>query len=323
MARSCPSHLSRIVQVADQSGWPDRLAPFGKPVRRPARRPAGRAASMALGLGLCLAIPLGLWPDLGLAATPWARISAPSAGPAQSIGGASNGCVGGADALPEAGTGYVSVRRARNRYYGHPRLIATIRELGQGLDGRVDGLMMVGDLSQPRGGRMPSSHRSHQNGLDVDLWLTFAPSPQAARRLMDDRGDPASMVAQGGLAVGPAWGPDQRTLIETAARHPAVDRIFVNAAIKGALCREVRGERGWLRKVRPWFGHDAHIHVRLHCPPDSPRCEPQSAPPPGDGCGADLAWWLSDEARRPQKKKGAPAAEPKPPLACTALLQGR
>jgi penicillin-insensitive murein endopeptidase len=109
--------------------------------------------------------------------------------------------------------------------------------------------------------------------------------------------------------------------LETAARQPQVDRIFVNAAIKRALCQETKGDRSWLRKLRPWFGHDAHFHVRLRCPADSPACDQQAPVPPGDGCGADLAWWFSDEARSPFKRKGEPKAERQPPAACMALLR--
>ena len=251
----------------------------------------------------------------------WSRVSAPSRGQTQVIGGASNGCVGGAQTLPESGPGFVSVRRYRNRYYGHPELIRMIGDLGVAARAKGLDLVMVGDLSQPRGGRMPSSHRSHQNGLDADIWFTLARTPEAAGRLMDNGDDPQSMVKPGGLFIADAWGPAQRFLLETAARHPKIDRIFVNPAIKRAVCREVKGDRSWLRKLRPWFGHDAHFHVRLRCPADSPQCNQQAPLPAGDGCGADLAWWFSDEARSPFKRKDQPKADPQPPAACMALLR--
>lgn len=256
-------------------------------------------------------------------ATPWAEVAAPSSGPPEVIGGVSNGCIGGAEALPESGPGYVSIRRYRNRYYGHPELLRFVQDMGRAQQSRGERLIMIGDLSQPRGGRMPSSHRSHQNGLDVDIWFTLADSPAAAKRLMDDRADPQSMVRTGGRSVGAVWGPAQKSLIETAARHRNVDRIFVNAAIKQELCRtKSSSDREWLRKIRPWSGHDAHFHVRLRCPADSPDCESQAALTGDDGCGADLAWWLSDEAlNRP--KGGRPAAKPEPPMlqGCSALLR--
>jgi penicillin-insensitive murein endopeptidase len=217
----------------------------------------------------------------------------------------------------------VSVRRYRNRFYGHPELVALLESLGAAQARRGGELVLFGDLSQPRGGRMPSSHRSHQNGLDADIWLTTAPSTAAARRLMDGKDDPRSMVAPGGLTLSDAWGEDQRFLLESAARSPEVDRIFINPAIKQALCNQVRGDRSWLRKLRPWFGHDAHFHLRLRCPAGSPDCAPQSPIPAGDGCGADLAWWFSDEARSPFKKKGEkPEPRPTQPAACMGLLRG-
>jgi penicillin-insensitive murein DD-endopeptidase len=256
-------------------------------------------------------------------ATPWARVTAPSAGPVQVIGGVSNGCIGGADALPETGPGYVSIRRYRNRYYGHPELLRFVEDMGRAQQSRGERLIMIGDLSQPRGGRMPSSHRSHQNGLDVDIWFTLADSPSAAKRLMDDRSDPQGMVDTGGRSVSAAWGPAQRGLIESAARHPDVDRIFVNAAIKQALCRGTGdADRDWLRKIRPWWGHAAHFHVRLRCPAGNPECESQAALTGDAGCGEDLAWWLSDEALKPSKGGGAAAKpEPRMPQGCSALLR--
>jgi penicillin-insensitive murein DD-endopeptidase len=270
--------------------------------------------------------PLGviaglLIPALVSAATPWAEVSLPSRGPTKVIGGFSNGCIGGADALPETGPGYVSVRRSRNHYYGHPTLVRLVEDIGRIQQRHSDRLMMVGDLSQPRGGRMPKGHRSHQNGLDVDIWFTTAASPGEARRL-DDASDPRSMVRPGGKYVSDAWGGEQQFLIETTARQPEVDRIFVNAAIKRELCQSASGDRAWLHKVRPWWGHDAHFHVRIACPAGSPQCDEQPPLPAGDGCGSELVWWFSHEARSPAKKADKrPASEPIVPAACLAVLR--
>ena len=58
-----------------------------------------------------------------------------------------------------------------------------------------------------------------------------------------------------------------------------VERILVNAAIKKALCRDATGDRAWLSKVRPWYWHNYHFHIRIGCPKDSPTCKPQPATP--------------------------------------------
>ena len=250
----------------------------------------------------------------------WAQIKAPSSGPTAVIGEASNGCIAGAQSLPAEGTGYVSIRRYRNRHFGHPELLRLVSGLGRTMARRGDALVMVGDLSQPRGGLMSSSHRSHQNGLDVDIWFKLAPSAATANRDTAGPADPPSMVTPDGEDLGPLWGGDQRALLKAAAEDPKVDRIFVNPAIKRGLCRSER-DRAWLRKVRPWFGHDAHFHIRLKCPQDGTQCEQQAAIPAGDGCGRDLDWWFSAEARKPAKRSG-PRAEPVMPAACRPLLSG-
>jgi penicillin-insensitive murein endopeptidase len=53
----------------------------------------------------------------------------------------------------------------------------------------------------------------------------------------------------------------------------------------------------WLRKLRPWEGHDDHIHVRLHC--QNKACQEQEPPPEGDGCGTELDEWMKKTAANP------------------------
>ncbi len=260
--------------------------------------------------------------DLGLAAeTPWSQVQDIAEGRPESIGGPSNGCVRGASRLPPTGEGFVSIRRHRNRYYGHPQTVAFIQELGALVAGRTGGrLIMIGDLAQPRGGRMSSSHVSHQNGMDVDIWLTLAESPQQAWQDHPEANDPPSMLGQHGLQPNARWGSDQHFLIKRAAEHPDVDRILVNPGIKRALCRS-DADAAWLRKLRPWWRHYAHMHVRLKCPADSPSCKQQSPIPMGSGCGAELAWWFSHEARTPSGgSASSPRPRPQPPADCAAVL---
>jgi len=249
----------------------------------------------------------------------WSRIDTVATGRSAAIGGPSNGCLRGAEALPASGTGFVSIRRHRNRYYGHPETLRLVRDLGAAMDRRNGRLIMVGDLAQPRGGRMDSSHISHQNGLDVDIWLALAESPRQAWRSTPEERDPPSMLGRQGAELSLRWGPDQRFLIRRVAEDPAVDRVLVNPAIKRALCRSEPGAP-WLRKLRPWWGHDAHMHVRLKCPPASPGCKQQAPVPAGPGCGAQLAWWFSPEAQAPRASSSKPKPRPEPPAACRLVL---
>ena len=98
--------------------------------------------------------------------------------------------------------------------------------------------------------------------------------------------------------------------MQAAAEDPAVERIFVNAAIKKAMCREAGSDRAWLAKVRPWWGHAEHFHVRLDCPPDSPQCKPQPPVPAGDGCGHELDYWFTEACCIRSRRKSRPNRGP-------------
>ena len=110
-------------------------------------------------------------------------------------------------------------------------------------------------------------------------------------------------------------------VLKAAASDPAVARIFVHAAIKDQLCQTAGADRGWLSKIRPWWGHNAHFHVRLSCPAGATGCIDQAPPPPGDGCDATLAWWFSDEARNPKPDPNAPKKPPRRALTLADLPQ--
>src|SRR6266705_578335 len=228
----------------------------------------------------------------------------PAAGPPRAIGSYTKGCVAGAIALPADGPTWQVMRPSRDRAWGHPVLIAFLERLAAQAAGTAGwpGLL-VGDLAQPRGGPMLTGHESHQLGIEADIWLT----PMPERRLSAAERDevPATnLVAESGDDVDPkVWRPEHRQLLEAAARGAGVARIFVNPAIKRALCRDAGADRDWLRRIRPWWGHNYHFHLRLSCPRGEPECQDQPAPPAGDGCG-ELAWWFTPEAKHP--KPGPP-----------------
>lgn len=258
------------------------------------------------------------------AKTLFGRAGVPSEHDPAPYGSYARGCIAGAMALRETGPAWQAMRLSRNRNWGHPAAIAFIERLG--VEAQAIGWpgLYIGDISQPRGGPMRSGHRSHQIGLDVDIWMR-KPSGKTLSRATREQIGSISVVSPNRKSVNSSWTPEHMAVLRAAASDPSVARIFVNAAIKDRMCRDTRGDRGWLRKIRPWWGHDAHFHVRLSCPAGALGCENQAPPPPGDGCDETLAWWFSDEALNPKpsptkKKKRGPLTMADLPAACRALV---
>lgn len=229
---------------------------------------------------------------------------------ARSIGAYGRGCLAGAVALSPDGPSWQAMRLSRNRNWGHPALIRWIERFAA--DAQREGWpgLLVGDISQIRGGPMLTGHASHQMGLEVDLWLT--PGNRRLSREEREEISAVNMVRPDLLGVTTAFTDAHVRLMRRAASYPEVDRIFVNAAIKRALCeRTPPGERAWLRKIRPWYAHTFHFHVAINCPPDSSgSCVNQrAAPPAGDGCG-DLGYWFQEHIRFPRPNPNARAPRP-------------
>jgi penicillin-insensitive murein endopeptidase len=251
-----------------------------------------------------------------LALTPWQKIDHPVSGTAQAVGGFANGCIIGAHPLPLNSPDYQVMRTDQRRYFGHPDLLAFIQRLSSQANHKALGTVLIGDMAMPAGGRFSSGHASHQSGLDVDIWLQLPRQRWSAQQLLKPQ--PIDLVSgDGKQVVDRQWQPQIESLIKMAAQDSEVTRIFVNPAIKQRLCQDAGADRGWLHKVRPWFGHRAHMHVRLRCPAGSLECLDQDAPPVGDGCGAELASWF-----KPHQPNANPVKKEPPPLppTCQALL---
>jgi penicillin-insensitive murein endopeptidase len=218
-----------------------------------------------------------------------------------------------AKALPVDGESWQVVRLSRNRMWGNPAMIAFLERFSR--KAKAEGVwngILVGDISQPRGGPMLTGHASHQVGLDADVWLTPMPDHTLSREEREEM-SAVDMVAEDGLTVDRShWSEAQAGVIRAAAEEPEVDRIFVNAAIKKALCETHEGE-AWMNRVRPYWGHNYHFHIRIKCPAGETTCEPQDPLPAGDGCDKSLNWWFTDEALHPAPGK------PRPPITMAQL----
>ncbi|WP_343503149.1 penicillin-insensitive murein endopeptidase [Alloyangia pacifica] len=246
-------------------------------------------------------------------------------------GSYSKGCVAGAQQLPETGPTWQAMRLSRNRNWGHPELIDFVEDLSRkaaqlpGWNG-----LYVGDMSQPRGGPMTSGHASHQMGLDADIWMRPTDSLQLPPQQREDLSS-ISMQRASGAYVNDKWTPQHHALLKAAAQDPRVARIFVFPGAKVQMCKDETGDRAWLRKIRPWYGHHYHFHVRLNCPRGDASCVEQTPPPAGDGC-ADAQAWVNNILNPPKPDPNAPKVTPKPkrdlvmgdlPAQCASVLAAR
>ena len=215
------------------------------------------------------------------------------------VGSYAWGCLAGGTKLTESGPTWQAMRLSRNRNWGHPALIEFIIDLSE----RAKELgwlgLYVGDLSQPRGGPTPTGHRSHQIGLDVDIWML---PPERLNLTVQEREEISSISIRTNdqKSVNDNWTKIHMNLLKAAAEDPRVDRIFVAAAAKLEMCEKAGNDRGWLQKIRPLSGHNYHFHVRLKCPDDgSTECLTQNPTVAelskgGDGCDETLEWWVTD-----------------------------
>ena len=283
---------------------------------------AGSTAALAQDRGTLNPQPLPALANPGDPRNPakdlFGRKATPAPMEARAIGFYSRGCLAGAKALPINGPSWQVMRLSRNRNWGHPDLIQYLERLADKVP-KVSGWpgLLVGDISQVRGGPMLTGHASHQLGLDADIWLTPMPRRELSRQEREEM-SATMVVARDRKDVNPEiWNRDYVAVIKAAAQDRKVERILVNAAIKKALCRDAGNDRAWLHKVRPYWGHDYHFHIRIGCPAGSPECRPQDPAPATDGCGSELDWWFQDSVPYPQPSLIPP--KPKPPLTMADL----
>ena len=236
------------------------------------------------------------------------------------FGSYAKGCIAGAEQLPETGPTWQAMRLSRNRNWGHPETIDFIKDLSAyaakqpGWNG-----LYIGDISQPRGGPMLSGHRSHQLGLDVDIWMLPTSQLNLSRKQRENISS-VSLRRDGGAYVNTSWSGAHHRIMKKAAQDNRTARIFVFPGAKVQMCKDEKGNRKWLRKIRPWWGHHYHFHVRLACPKGARGCVNQSPPPRGDGC-ADAQKWVDDILNPPPPKPNAPKPKPRRELRLADLPQ--
>jgi penicillin-insensitive murein DD-endopeptidase len=233
------------------------------------------------------------------------------------------GCYTGGLQLPVVGNHWQVMRTSRGRNWGHPRLI-TYLEWFANRAAEVTGWpgILIGDMAQPRGGPMLTGHASHQLGIEADIWLRPMPKRRFDKDEVEEEMSTDLLRADRKDVDPEVYTIKHLALIRLAAQSHDVARVFVNAAIKKALCRDAVGEREWLQKVRPVLGHTYHFHIRLACPPGETTCKDQDPPVKGEGCSPkDLAYWLTDSMTnwKPSGAVGRAIALTSMPKACQEI----
>lgn len=252
----------------------------------------------------------------------------PAALPLASIGSYTNGCIAGAKKLSD-GPHHQVVRLSRNRFWGHERTIEFINKLAdlahkEGYNG-----LLIGDLSMPRGGPMPSGHASHTNGLDVDIWLTPMPESPLTEEEREKKEFPSVLKVDSAELDPNVWTDAHANMVRAAAQQDQVARVFATPAIKKNLCqkKDPNGKDSWwLARIRPCRagvcgGHDEHIHVRLKCSAGDTNCRNQPDPDPSDdGCGQELDGAMKEAANNPPNpSKAVITAAQKPPFPLSSM----
>src|SRR5258705_13566060 len=143
----------------------------------------------------------------------------PAAMPTRVVGFYAKGCIAGAEALPIDGEPWEVMRLSRNRNWAHPKMGALLERLAAKAhkDAGWPGIL-VGDMSQPRGGPMFTGHASHQVGLDADILLTPMPNRLLSR---DERQGLSAgiMVRSDRLDIDPhVWTPNRLTVVLAAVQ---------------------------------------------------------------------------------------------------------
>jgi penicillin-insensitive murein endopeptidase len=234
-----------------------------------------------------------------------------------SHGSYAKGCLAGGKELAQTGRTWQAMRLSRGRNWGHPEMIAYLKRTSKQVAKSTSWKgLYIGDISQPRGGPMISGHASHQLGLDADIWMLPAKNLRLSRSERENISS-INVRSKDQRNVSSNWTREHMKVMKIAASDPAVDRIFVTAPVKIYLCNNARGDRQWLQKIRPFWGHNHHFHVRLKCPKGNKNCQRQKPTVQqltkgGLGCDKTLNWWVTDalkpakpdpNAPKPKKKK--------------------
>ena len=201
-------------------------------------------------------------------------------GASQSRGKHFGGSLVNASYLENDGFGFVKILRNRKRNYGNAVMVSFVEDVAKwnkSKDSKTERLQ-IGDLSRKHGGKT-LQHKSHQNGLDVDivylrksrreegLYGTYWESHFVKRKKLDPDFDL----------------PRNAALLLRVLEDPRVYRVFVDTVIRDAVLKYFKTasldakQRKNFSKLIAQNLHKTHFHVRLYCPKKDRTCVGQRA----------------------------------------------
>lgn len=225
-----------------------------------------------------LAIPLLLLGLLAPLALAWLRVALDGDAPSRSVGRVGAGRLEHGHVLPPWGAGYRSysfLGAALGRQYLHGRvrdiLVASFAESARRHPERV---YVVGETAVRHGGRF-HGHRTHQNGLSVDLFMPVRDRHERPVTLStwpwQGLGYWHEFDAAGGSS---AYRIDFAALAEllqvigaqAAAHGASIERVIVAPEYVPHILATPAGQRlgelaARLTRKPVWVRHDEHIHI--------------------------------------------------------------
>ncbi len=174
------------------------------------------------------------------------------------------------------------MRLSRNRNWGHPQP-----------DRLPRAAVEAGAADQRLAGPPRRRHRAAARRTD-DHRPRLAPDRPRCRRVADpDARPPAqrapsarrcrrpNMVRPDRLDIDPnVWTPAAHSRSCAPYRRSPRWRAFSSTRrSRRRSAARPGGDRAWLTKIRPMFGHNYHFHIRLACPTGEEGCADQDPPP--------------------------------------------
>ncbi len=199
-----------------------------------------------------------------------------------SVGVPNGGVLTTSSELPRTGEGFRRFRPVSDSHHGQPHLVTAIQRAAAVVAKERPGgaPLVVGDLSGPRGGKIPR-HASHRTGRDVDL-LFYVTTPSGAS-IQNPGFIPLAADGLASLEDGRYIRLDverQWIFIKALLQDPAVDIqfLFINRDLEAliidyALARETDLTLVWHAQtvmLQPGdsLPHADHIHMRIACRPE-------------------------------------------------------